>query len=420
MKTKVNIAIALLYTAAFSGFAMEVTGLERTLGTLVLLVMDLGILYLGVSNLGKNRLNATVFALLIILSSLGYAAHDYALLAHINGLREILNIVLVFCFYESLSESNYRSSFDARFNKFSRVFLISQVPVTLYQFMLYGAGDQVGGSLGSGSSGVLTLVTVLLVYRRIKQQLPETGYKAYVNACYLLPLALNETKISFILIPILFLSLIKTWKTKHVIWNLIGGALFFLILNNLYTDQGKTTDNPVAEIFDVEFLDYYLLGSDYDTDSYDDIPRALKVILVADMLSRNTTDALLGISYGLFKGGSFIDKGEFADEYQWLLSGSRPMIFFLLVTGGWPLLILITAYLLAKIFFDMRGVPDRKLMILLTVLLCIMMLYNDAIRGQFFLMIYAFFILDAKGGFKTVRLTTSTRSFTLTNHAELC
>lgn len=400
MRTKVNIATILLYTAAFSGFIMEQAGMESA-GTLVLLLMDVAILYLGIGTIARNRVNAGVFLLVLILSSLCYASHDYAWITHINGLREVLNIVLVFSFYESLADSEYKALFCARFSRFTNIFLVCQVPITLYQFMLYGAGDQVGGSLGAGSSGVLTLVMVLMVYRRIRDKLPETGYKAYFNAFYLLPLVLNETKVSFMLIPVLFLCLIKTWKTKYVVWNVLGGMLFFFLLNNLYTDQGKSSANPVAEIFDMEFLDYYLLGSDNDTDDYEDIPRALKILLAADMLNRHTEDALLGISYGVFKGGTFVDRGTFATEYHWLLSGSRPTVFYLLITGGWPLLILITVYFIAKIFFNRREASDRKLMLLLMILLCVMMIYNDAIRGQFFLMVYAFFILEAKGFFRT-------------------
>ncbi|QEH41864.1 hypothetical protein [Chitinophaga sp. XS-30] len=402
MRTKVNIATALLYTAAFSGFALQLAGLEKSLATPVLLVMDIGIVFLGIGTLGKNRLNAAVFLLILVLSSLCYAAHDYALISHINGLREILNIVLVFSFYEALAESEYKTLFSERFSRFEKLFLLAQIPVTLYQFSLYGAGDQVGGTLGPGSSGVLTLVIILLVYRRIREQLPETGYKAYLNALYLLPLALNETKISFILIPLLFLLLIRHWQMKYAVWNIAGALIFFLVLNGLYTDQGKSTANPAAEIFDMEFLDFYLLGSDQDADDYEDLPRALKIVLAAELLDKRASDAWLGISYGVFKGGSYVDKDGFADEYHWLLSGSRPAIFYLLITGGWPLLILIIGYLIAKIYAG-GDMPDRKLMILLTVLLCIMMIYNDAIRSQAFLMIYAFFALEAGGRFKTSR-----------------
>lgn len=406
MKTKLNIATYLLYTAAFSGFMAELLGIEKSIGTLLLLLLDVGLLYLGIGAIAKNKLNLVVFIAILLLSSLCYAAHDYALVTHINGLREILNMVLVFSFFESL-EDNWKAAYYARFRKFTGIFLISQIPVTLYQFAIYGAGDHVGGSLGGGNSGVLTLVIILMVYWRIRERLPLIGGKAYFNALYLAPLVLNETKISFLLIPVLFFCLIKKWTFKHLIINALGGILFFFLLNSLYTDQGQSKEDPFAEMFDAEFLDYYLLGSNSDTE-YDDIPRVLKIVLAVDLLQQHGEDAMFGMSYGVFKGGSMVEKDAFANEYNWLLSGSRPTIFYLLISGGFSLLVLVITYFLTKIYGDGRGVADTGMMLLLTVLLCIMMVYNDAIRGQFFLMIYAFFILEAKGFFRTAKVPRKT------------
>jgi hypothetical protein len=50
---------------------------------------------------------------------------------------------------------------------------------------------------------------------------------------------------------------------------------------------------------------------------------------------------LFGIEYGIFKGGNVVEASQAGQSMAWLMSGTRPYLFFLLLQGG---LMLITGF----------------------------------------------------------------------------
>jgi hypothetical protein len=135
------------------------------------------------------------------------------------------------------------------------------------QFKEFSAGDHVGGTLGTGSSGILTLTILILIYYLVvlkssfkKQEKKILYFFSYTP--FLIPLILNETKISFILIPILILTLINPAQIKSLVGAISVGTLLIALLINNYSDQGKKYNNPIKEIFNEDFLESYLLSKD--------------------------------------------------------------------------------------------------------------------------------------------------------------
>ncbi|RYY15999.1 MAG: hypothetical protein EOO04_27700, partial [Chitinophagaceae bacterium] len=286
MKAKLNTAITLLYIAAFANFTLELIGLDKELSSFLTLLLDLGICYVGFSSIGKSKFNISFMLLVVLLSLFNFLAHDYSIISYLNGLRELLMIFVMFSFYEGIANTPWAAKFKFGIDKFIKVFLIAQFPIVMYQFFLYGASDKVGGSLGAGNSGVLTLLTIPMVFMLIKERRAKVGMKAYYNALYLIPIFLNETKISFLLIPIMFLCLTDFKKRMGTILLSLGfGAVVFMALNTLYSDQGQTSENPIKEMFNGEFLEFYLLS---DVDEGVDVPRFTKIITAVNLLNENT------------------------------------------------------------------------------------------------------------------------------------
>lgn len=127
------------------------------------LVLDLSILIIGMGYVFKNRKNITLKLLtflFIIFSLITYLVNinTLPLNIHINGFREFAPLFLFPIIYRELFTTIYKNILIRSFNFFIYFFLIIQFPITLYQFVKFGAGDAVGGSLSNGYSGVLTII----------------------------------------------------------------------------------------------------------------------------------------------------------------------------------------------------------------------------------------------------------------------
>lgn len=409
MINKINTFLFLIYLLAFSPFLLNITGLDENeaLFSVILLLVDLGLLLIGTSSLVKKTFNLKILIIVIVILFFTYVSHDYSLISHINGIREMIDIFLVFSFYEEVAGSPYKKLLDKKIQKFMKIFLAAQIPISLYQFILYGAGDSVGGSLGRGNSGILTFVVILMVYYTIKNGYSRLGWKVYLNTIFLVPLFVNETKISFILIPLMFLLLGKTKKLSTIFVSLMGAVAFFFLLNILYSDQGRKVQNPFERIFNEDYLDQYLLGAENSgkKNIQIDVPRFTKVILAIQLTGKNASEALFGIQCGAFKGGKVVEKSTFSKNYFWLLLGSRPYLFYLLITGGWCLVLTMLIFFHRKIFRGFELSADKRLAYLCGIFLFIIFLYNDSPRSQFFIIMFAYFLIYSKGYSKRLMAT---------------
>lgn len=89
---------------------------------------------------------------------------------------------------------------------------VIQLPVVLIQrFVLYAttlSGDRMGGTLGHSTSGVLSIYLIIMISFFVafyfKEKISLSTFILLAGASFI-PITLNETKISFILLPIAFL-----------------------------------------------------------------------------------------------------------------------------------------------------------------------------------------------------------------------
>ncbi|MEP7259079.1 MAG: hypothetical protein ABI687_11830, partial [Flavitalea sp.] len=268
--------------------------------------------------------------------------------------------------------------------KYTWIFLLAQLPVTALQFIQYGPTDYVGGTYGSFNGGALTLVIICLVFFMF--QFPTSFLQKVILYVTLIPLFLNETKISFILIPMMVVFIYFEPKIKNMALAALGGVAFLLIFNQFYSHSGLSFDNNVTGIFSADFLDDYLFA---DIDTYSDVPRFTKIILGWQILSQETNTMLFGYEYGVFRTGNLLEASQFAQNYQWLLSGTRPYFFFLLMQGGVGLLGSFTL-LIAHINNYFRHA--NKFVVFYLLLLLILIFYLDSFRHHNFSAVYFFLV----------------------------
>lgn len=391
------ILLFVLYVTAFSNFTTKFI-FGNTNNSFLNICIDVIIIIICIYLLSKVK-NNIIFYFFIILITFSFIINEGNITTFTNGFREFSSFFLLPIIYKYLFYSLNCKKIIKSFNTFLYTFLSIQIPISIFQYLQYGAGDAVGGSLGAGFSGVLTFTIFLSTFYLMTQNFdPNNVIKCFLKKSYLLifwiPTFINETKISFILI-ILFFILLNKIKIKNIFRYAALSITLIPLVVAFDTAYEKTTGNSYLNgILTEDFIEDYLLNDD---DKYDDIPRFRKIIIFTTTF--DFKDVMIGKGLGHFKGGTTLDPTPFAAKYQWLLAGSRPMIFFLLVQVGviGTLLFILywTILVIPKNSKKQRVEYSSNLIAYATICFTIIMLYNDSLRSLFFCSILMYIITYA-------------------------
>lgn len=404
-KILVNFTLLILLVSGLNGFLIE-QGLLSINKSVLNLVLDLILLTLGIfsiQNTKQFRYLLLIFSLFLISTLVSAAINtlEFTTKAYINGLRDFFPYFLFPIIYLNIFQSSWKVIFIKRFNTFLYIFLILQIPISLYQYSIDGAGDTIGGTQGAGFSGILTFIVFLATFYLMTQSIDERAvFKSFMKKSYLLifwlPAFINETKISFILI-ILFFLLLNIISISNIWKYIIACIILFPLLigfNSLY--ESTTGNNYTDEILNKDNLEQYLTSDD---ENYTDIPRFQKIAIF--FTTFETKEIFFGKGLGQFKGGTTIELTPFAESYEWLLSGSRPMLFFLVIQVG-----LIGTLTFMFLWIKLISMWSRErnsnyslnLIIFSSMCFVIIQMYNDSLRSLFFCGIIMFTLTYALSG----------------------
>jgi len=305
-----------------------------------------------------------------------------------------------------LKEAEHNKCFPLLYRKlkaFCKIFLLFQIPFSIVQYLEFGANDHVGGTYGLGGSGMLTCMCFLCVFFLIKSADKfdlarlefDYNYKKVFLICVgLLPVFINETKISIFLIPVLFIGVVKFRKVSSLIFSTIIAATVLFLFSTFYSNDVRNSTS-FSDIFHGDFVSEYLTGElDEKSGDFSDIPRFTKIVYAYEKFSSDVFVFFLGNDYGAFKGKSVVDQSTFSKEYSWLLYGSRPLIFNLFIMGGISLIILLLTVLIRyiKLKEGTKSVSVASLFFFYS-LLVVLLLYNDSLlflgfSAPFLLIVY--------------------------------
>jgi hypothetical protein len=381
----------LLFTSSCSGLVADLAGMSGR--GIFYAAFDFTIILLALLSISRiNKGLALVLLFIVGVMAFNISYSENSLSFSLNGIRELLNVLCLAIFFSDVfSDENEElaAEYIEIFKKFAVFFLVAQVPVAAYQFSVHGPSDWVGGTYGHFGSGNMTFCVIFLVFF-LSHFVRNLTQRMMLYAC-LVPLLLNETKISFILIPALILFIHFKPKAKSIIGAaLAAGAALFIFNKYFTTNIGTDFDNNLTGIFSKDFIDGYLFGQG---DTYVDVPRFTKIILAWQLLSQDTLHLLFGFEYGLFRGTDAVGTSHFAQSVGWLLTGTRPYVFFLMLQGG---MLLVTGFLLLigqiNKFFSKH---NNKYKLFLFILFVVILFYNDAFRGQNILTVYMFSVFYA-------------------------
>lgn len=371
----------------------------------VFLLCDLIFLALGIASLRKKS-DIAIFASFLAIVLISKYLNGNSWVNTLNGFREFIGLTLAFPIIRHFASGKNKDRFWAILDRQLHVFLYIEGACVLWQFFKYGANDHGGGTIGYGGSGtVSTLIYITSFYLVSKRWDPDNYWQSLKkNKEYfllLLPTFFNETKISFIFMLCYFVLLMKIqWKSVRKF--ILAAPLLVVLLVGLFYAYLDFTDQDADRVLSYEFFDEYMMGGEdleymteiallvqdqiIETDNLwaVDIPRFAKLIYVPSALDDTSGGLMWGAGLGQFKGGRELALTGFAREYQWLLQGSRPLSFFIVIQLGLMGIIWMLVDFVYVFRFKGRKPLGTNIKIFLWVIFLLSMLYNDSFRFFFY------------------------------------
>ena len=218
------------------------------------------------------------------------------------------------------------------------------------------SGDVVTGLYGYNASGIMSLFLLILFFSEFTWRLSQGGAILGWYFLYFIPMGLNETKVVFFMLPIMFIvSLIMSKKAsiKNILILCTWAALLFYSTSMIYQ---QFYQSDINHLFSKEKIMTYMT----DKSRYD-LGRLSKIKIAYMIIDKSPKDMLLGFGIGAgFTGRQTKTFGIIAEKYnaQNLFYGTRPQLFNSLIdTGllGVILQVLLIVMVLLKIIFSKAG-----------------------------------------------------------------
>lgn len=378
--------------------ATEIPAFEVMIPILNLLT-DAVFILLGVwATRSKRDIFITVSFFAIVLIS-KYLNHQ-SLFVMVNGCRTYIGLLMCAPIIRYLLHSKYAEDFTRRMDSLCWTFLYLQAFCITWQFIRYGANDYGGGSFGWGGSGqVSTLIYIISFYLLSKRwdfsKKWMTNFRENkANFILLYPTFLNETKISFIFIMIYFLLLYPIDR-KYVLKVLAVFPLVFVLLAGVFYVYLSATEQDSDSVLNKEFLDIYLFGGEdpqelielakvYQEEQIQDdylwavdLPRFTKIFAAPDILKKFGGGNMFGVGVGQFKGGTYVSESLFAVKYGWLMTGTKPTLFVLLLDLGIAGIIWAIINLITILFTPNKAVFAKQIRLYLFAIWSLIMVYDQ-------------------------------------------
>lgn len=291
---RINVFIILTLIVFLTPVVVQITGsnyfkLIEDIAYLVLLTHSVYIMILHNKIIVEKSIVMLAFVLLFVLFSL-IGIYYNGLSIVILQYREFKYLLLLIIMIPYSDKEYFKNVWTVL-----KVIAAASVPVAVIQWIIYrDEGDRITGLLGYGGSGKLTLFVLIIFFTelalRLQNNKPVLGY----YFLYLIPTALNETKVTFFLIPcMLFVILVITKKLKSIrsISIILACVIILLIFGYLYN---KTYSDSIYDVLSINYLKEYLFATNWvgDAGRFAKISYAFNIIvngnifLVMDLVLR--------------------------------------------------------------------------------------------------------------------------------------
>lgn len=395
--------VTLILMVSFGFISQELIPSLAKFYVMFFVIVDVVLLTMALFTL-RNRTDKIIllsFAIIAIFSSV--IINHEGIVVIVNGSRSYFGLLFAIPIMRYFMEGKNGARFMRSFDRFLYWFLWIQAFCILWQFLKYGAGDRVGGSFGNFYSGVVSMLIYLTSFYLVIKRWDPNHYilslkRNYIYILLLLPTFLNETKSSFIFLFLYFILLMRI--DRKII---IRIALLTPLLTALFMGLGyiylNVTNQKADTVLSKDFFEKYLVAEDMDTDKlveimlnvYDndmitenggdvDVPRFTKIILLPEIFRDSNKSLWIGAGLGQFKGDNALGLTPFAKRNKWMLRGSKPWLFFILVEIG----IIGAIWMLCRFYtiLNQKNSLGYSINVKLYVaaMLLFIFLYNDSLR----------------------------------------
>lgn len=390
-----------------SGFVFQMLPLPEQILSFLLLLCDFVLVVLGVS-LMRNRGDVIVILSYVAIASISTLLINHlSLLDLINGSRDFFGLLFVIPILRWFFDSKHRDEFVASFEKQLKIWLYLQAICATIQFMMYEDFDEVGGTMGMGASGFLSMFLYLTSFYFVRKKWDSEHYFRSIKEnlkfiILLYPSFLNETKASFVYLILYFVLLMKFDKMLllKVLYIVPISIISLIFMFNVYC---SVTNQDPDEVFSVEFLEQYMFSGDVDLDftieaaqmlqdgdfddNFDstywwtvDVPRYAKFVIIGHVMQYYPGGYLLGLGIGHFKGTRMMNTTDFAREYQWAIQGSRVWTFTVIMQLGILGLIWCIWLLVRIVKGRLYGHFAGRVRLFIIACMTLIFLYNETFR----------------------------------------
>ena len=384
----------------------------------VYLLFDAVVVTLGCWTMKRRRDMAVVAVVIAVTALSTLLVNRYSLLFYLNGMRDFISFMFVIPILNFfLSDDKLRDQFVATVERHLFMYLVVQAPCTITQFIRFGATDPVGGSLGENYSGITStliyLVSFYLLQRRLdRDRLWVSLLENKWLIILLFPTFLNETKVSLVYLAMYMLLMIPLGR-KTFRYTVLAVPVFALVFYGGMTAYVVATGGTQGDVFSLDYyMEGYLLSEDAesterlakwmlenDSDGEaggltGDVPRLTKLVVLGELVDEPST-LIAGNGVGHFKGGTLVDNSEFYRDNEWVMTGTIPYVFHLLVQLGVLGVLLEIFFFVVYLWFPPAPGMRRNynLQLYLFALVLLLQLYNDSLRNAFFTLIVFFVML---------------------------
>lgn len=405
-----GLLMGVFWVLAVVGFICDeiVPGLE-SLRTYIMLGCDGMLVLLGLACLRHRADFAFIGSLLLIGFASSLLFNRLSIAFSVNGMRVFLGAMFIYpIFRYFMDEPNRREHFIKTLDKNLELFLWLQIPCIGFQFIMYGAGDHGGGSLGNWYSGTISMMIYFISFYLMRKRInPKHFLGSIVNnfkyVMLLTPTFLNETKISFVLLVLYFILLMPIDKRMFV------RALFIIPIMSIlfligYTTYKMTYNGEVSrtadgiDIFSEDYLIEYMFidleraeedatwNMENSESGRADVPRVTKFLLLPMFEEDNPGHIPLGFGAGHFKGGTKMSHSELYEEYEWYMIGTIPYLIHVYLQLGVVGILWFIVFLTSLLFRHPKDYSKRDLniQIFYILLVGINLFYIESMRLPIF------------------------------------
>lgn len=219
--------------------------------------------------------------------------------------------------------------------RLARFIAYLSVPVAVIQRLVLpsSTGDIITGLYGNSASGIMTIMLLLLYFSEFARNMALGKRLIGWDIVYFIPIGLNETKIAFVLIPVLLVFTVLIVR-KNILRNLVSVLLILAILL-------PSLSYVYTRIYSVNVWSYFTNKNEIHTYLLEanskDMGRLLKISKAYEIIG--ATELTKAVGYGLGAGyvGSGPEKmgfiaGKYNDEL--LFGSTRTQLFDSLVETG--------------------------------------------------------------------------------------